>query len=161
MTNQYTKLMLRGFNGECDAAVANVSWNNAERMEERVRKSFDALNQLGSTMQMSLTSEFLQLKFDELRLTHEYQEKRHQEREEQRRVREQIREEEKAEQELEEARQQAEREEADYMARFLLCGCDLGRWSVNGSVRRRVLSSNYLSLATLVERASCALKSLE
>jgi hypothetical protein len=114
MAKQYTKLMLRGFNGECDAAVANVSWNNAERMEERVRKSFDALNQLGSVMQMSLTAEFLRLKLDELRLTHEYEEKRHQEREEQRRIREQIREEEKAQQELEKARQQAEREEADY-----------------------------------------------
>ena len=114
MTKQYTKLMLRGFNGECDAAVANVAWNNAERMEERVHKAFDALNQLGSVMQMSLTPEFLQLKLDELRLTHEYQEKRHQEREEQRRIREQIREEEKAQQELDKVREQAEREEADY-----------------------------------------------
>jgi len=112
MTKQYTKLMLRGFNGECDAAVANVAWNNAERMEERVHKAFDALNQLGSVMQMSLTPEFLQLKLDELRLTHEYQEKRHQEREEQRRIREQIREDEKAQQELDKAREQAEREEA-------------------------------------------------
>jgi DNA repair exonuclease SbcCD ATPase subunit len=114
MTKQYTKLMLRGFNGECDAAVANVSWNNAQRMEERVRKAFDSLNQLGSVMQMSLTQEFLQLKLDELRLTHEYEEKRHHEREEQRRIREQIREEEKAQQELDRAREQAEREEADY-----------------------------------------------
>src|SRR6266536_2924279 len=112
MTKQYTKLMLRGFNGECDAAVANVAWNNAERMEERVHKAFDALNQLGSVMQISLTPEFLQLKLDELRLTHEYQEKRHQEREEQRRIREQIREEEKAQQELDKVREQAEREEA-------------------------------------------------
>jgi hypothetical protein len=83
-------------------------------MEERVQKSFSSLNQLGSTLQLSLTSEYLQLKLDELRLTHEYEEKRHQEREEQRRIREQIREEEKAQQEIEKARQQAEREEADY-----------------------------------------------
>ena len=114
MAKQYTKLMLRGFNGECDAAVANVSWNNVERMEERVRKSFEALNQLGSVMQMSLTPEFLKLKLGELRLTYEYEEKRHQEREEQRRIREQIREEERAQQEIEKARQDAEREEADY-----------------------------------------------
>jgi len=114
MTKQYTKLMLRGFNGECDAAVANVSWNNIDRMEERVRKSFEAVNQLGSVMHMSVTPDFLQLKLDELRLTHEYEEKRHQEREEQRRIREQIREEERAQQEIEKARQQAEREEQDY-----------------------------------------------
>jgi chromosome segregation ATPase len=114
MTKQYTKLMLRGFNWECDAAIANVSWNNVERMEERIRKAFDSLNQLGSVMHMSLTSEFLKLKIDEVRLTYEYEDKRHQEREEQRRIREQIREEERAQQELEKARQQAEREEADY-----------------------------------------------
>jgi len=114
MTKQYTKLLLRGFNGECDAAVANVTWNNAERMQERVRKSFEALNQLGSVMQMTLTREYLKLKLDELRLTHECEEKKHQEREEQRRIREQIRDEEKAQQEIEKARQQAEKEEADY-----------------------------------------------
>jgi hypothetical protein len=114
MTKQYTKLMLRAFNGECDAAVANVSWNNAQRMEERVQKSFAFLNQLGSTLQVSLTSEYLQFKLDELRLTHEYEEMRHHEREEQRRIREQIREEEKAQQELEKAREQAEREEENY-----------------------------------------------
>lgn len=114
MTKQYTKLLLRGFNGECDAAVANLSWNNAERMQERVRKSFEALNQLGSVMQMTLTPEYLKLKLDELRLTYEYEDKKHEEREEQRRIREQIRDEEKAQQEIEKAQQQAEKEEADY-----------------------------------------------
>ncbi len=114
MVKQYMKVMLCAFNSECEAAVANVSWNNITRMEERVRKFFDAVNELGGVMQVSLTPEFLQLKLDELRLTHEYEEKKYQEREEQRKVREQIREEEKAQRELEKAREQAEREEADY-----------------------------------------------
>ncbi|HEY1938915.1 MAG TPA: DUF4041 domain-containing protein [Candidatus Angelobacter sp.] len=114
MIKQYTKLMLRAFNGECDAALANVSWNNIERMLERMRKSFEAVNQLGGVMNMSVTSDFLNLKQDELRLTYEYEEKRHQEKEEQRRISEQIREEEKAQQEIEKARLQAEREEQDY-----------------------------------------------
>ncbi len=114
MSKQYTKVMLRAFNGECDAAVANVSWNNIARMEERVRKSADAINQLGSVMHFSLTPEYLQLKLDELRLTHEYEEKRNQEREEQRRIREQIRDEEKAQREMDKAREDAERDEAEY-----------------------------------------------
>jgi hypothetical protein len=33
MQKQYCKLMLRAFNGECDAAIAKVAWNNASRME--------------------------------------------------------------------------------------------------------------------------------
>jgi Domain of unknown function (DUF4041)/T5orf172 domain len=114
MIKQYTKLMLRAFNGECDAALANVSWNNIDRMLERIRKSFEAVNQLGGVMNMSVTPDFLKLKIDELKLTYEYEEKRHQEKEEQRRISEQIREEEKAQQEIEKARQQAEREEQDY-----------------------------------------------
>lgn len=114
MIKQYTKLMLRAFNGECDAAVANVSWNNVVKMEARVQKAFDTLNALGRTMQMSITPQFLELKLQELQLTHEYEEKRQQEREEQRRIREQIREEEKAQRELDQARQQAEQEEHNY-----------------------------------------------
>jgi hypothetical protein len=114
MTKQYTKLLLRAFNGECEAAVANVSWNNVTKVEERVRKSFEALNQLGSVMQMSVTPEYLDLKLDELRLTYEYEQKKHDEREEQKRIREQIREEEKAQKEMDKAREDAEHEEAQY-----------------------------------------------
>ncbi len=83
-------------------------------MEERLRKSCDAINQLGTGLKVSITSEFLRLKLDELRLTHEYEEKKYQEREEQRRIREQIRDEEKAQREIEKARQETEEEEARY-----------------------------------------------
>ncbi len=108
------KLLLRAFNGECDGAVANVSWNNVTKMEERIRKSFEAINKLGDVLSVSVTQEFLKLKLDEVRLTHEYEDKRHQEREEQRRIREQIREEERAQQEIEKAREEAELEEARF-----------------------------------------------
>ena len=114
MVRQYTKLMLRAFNGESDAAVANVTWNNISKMQERVRKAFESLNDLGGVTQVSITPEYLKLKLDELRLAYECDEKRHQEREEQRRFRDQIREEEKAQKELERAREEAERQEADY-----------------------------------------------
>ena len=108
------KVLLRAFNGECDAAIANVSWNNVTKMEVRIRKSFEAVNKLGDVVQVSITPEYFRLKLDEIRLTHEYETKRHDEREEQRRIREQIREEERAQKEIEEARQTAEAEEAMY-----------------------------------------------
>lgn len=114
MAKQSMKLLLRAFNGESDAAVANVSWNNITKMEARIRKCFAALNDLGTVMKVSITQEYLQLKLDELRLTHEYEEKRYQEREEQRKVREQIREEERAQREIERAQVDAEREEERY-----------------------------------------------
>jgi hypothetical protein len=114
MARQNTKLVLRAFNGECDAAVAKVAWNNIERMEERIQKAHAAINKLGTVLQVSLSDEFLRLKLDELRLTHEYEEKKHAEQEEQRRIREEMREEEKARQEIEQARKEAEREETTF-----------------------------------------------
>jgi hypothetical protein len=112
MVKQTAKLMLRAFNGECDAAVAMVTWNNIRTMEERVQKSYEAVNRLGNVLQISITAGYLRLRLDELRLAHEYEDKRHQEKEEQRRIREELREEEKAQRELERAREEAEREES-------------------------------------------------
>ncbi len=114
MAKQNMKLVLRAFNGECDAALAKVAWNNILKMEERIQKSFDAINKLSTVLQVSITREFLELKLDELRLTHEYEENRYQEQEEQRRIREQMREEEKAQREIERAREEAERDEARF-----------------------------------------------
>src|SRR5207253_7415924 len=39
MQKQYSKLLLRAFNGECEAAVANVAWNNVVRMEEQIGRA--------------------------------------------------------------------------------------------------------------------------
>ena len=102
-TKRYIKLMLRAFNGECEALIADVRWNNIDRMVERLCKSFEAINKMGETHTTSITSQYMKLKLDELRLTHEYQEKLHQEKEEQKRIQEQIREEEKAQKEIEKA----------------------------------------------------------
>ena len=87
-TRHYTKIMLRAFNGECDSALLKVRWNNVQAMEERIRKSFDAINSLGKTHDIELNDEYLELCLKELWLTHEYQEKLYEEKEEQRRIRE-------------------------------------------------------------------------
>lgn len=108
MTKQYVKLLIRAFNAECDACIARVAWNNIRIMEERIRKAFSALNQLGSVMQMALSQDFQELKLAELRLTHEQEEKKQEEKEETRRARERIREEEKVQRELAKAADEAE-----------------------------------------------------
>jgi hypothetical protein len=129
MARQNTKLVLRAFNGECDAAVAKVTWNNITRLEERIRKAFEAINKLGTVLQVSITDAFLRLKLDELRLTHEYEDKRHAELEEQRQIREQMREEEKAQREIEKAREEAEREEARFEKALESARAEVGRAS--------------------------------
>lgn len=114
MQKQLAKLMLRAFNGECDAAVANVNWNNALRMEERIRKAFEAINKLGTIVQVVIVPEYFNIALSELRLQFEYQEKKRAEAEEQRRIKEQMRDEERAQREL----QRAEREAADDETRY-------------------------------------------
>ena len=111
MERQYTKVMLRAFNGECDAAVAKVSWNNASKMEQRVEKAFGDINKLGAVMNMSISPTYLEARLDEIRLTREYQEKKYREREEQRELRQEMREQERVERELEKAKKEAEQEE--------------------------------------------------
>ena len=112
MERQYSKVMLRAFNGECDAAVAKVSWNNVTKIEQRVEKAYADINKLGAVVKMSLTQAYLKEKLNEVRLTHEYEDKKYRDREEQREQRQQMREQEKAERELERAKEEAEREEA-------------------------------------------------
>jgi hypothetical protein len=110
MTNEFIKLVLRAFNGECDAAITKVKYNNAKSLENRIVKAFEQINKLSETNRTEITRNYLNLKLEELYLTHEFQEKKHDELEEQRRIREQMREEEKARREIEKARKEAEQE---------------------------------------------------
>ncbi|WP_338863851.1 DUF4041 domain-containing protein [Myxococcus stipitatus] len=104
------KLMLRAFNGEADACVAKVTYKNIKAMEARILKSAEVISALTEIQQCYIASSYVDLKLEELRLAHEYEEKRHEEKEEQRRIREQMREEEAAQRELERAKLEAERE---------------------------------------------------
>lgn len=112
--NQTLKLMLRAFNGECDAAVAKVRYNNVHVMEARIQKAWETINSLAEVQRCRISRTYLVAKLEELHLAHEYEEKLQAEKEEQRRIREQMREEEIARREIEKAQQEAEREEDRY-----------------------------------------------
>jgi hypothetical protein len=112
--NHTLKLILRAFNGESDAAIAKVRYNNVHVMEARIRKAFEGINGLVGVQQCQIVTQYRDLKLEELFLAHEYQEKLQEEKEEQRRVREQMREEEIAQRELLKAQTDAEREEQRY-----------------------------------------------
>jgi len=112
--NQTLKLMLRAFNGESDAAIAKVRYNNIHVMEARIRKARETINGLVEIQSCRITEDYLTLKLQELFLVHEYEEKLQAEKDEQRRIREQMREEEIALREIEKARLEAEKEESRY-----------------------------------------------
>lgn len=111
LTKQISKLMLRAFNGECEAAVSNVAWNNFETMKKRIERSFETINKLVERWRLALTNEYMELWVRELVLTHEYKERKEKEKEEQRLINARIREEERAQRELEKAEKEAEKEE--------------------------------------------------
>lgn len=82
MLNRQTKLTLRAFNSECEAAIANVRWNNMNAMEKRIRTAADQINSANTSLDLRLSHGYIELKVKELRLTHEYREKQKAEKEE-------------------------------------------------------------------------------
>lgn len=137
MTNDFLKLVLRAFNGECDTAIMKVKYNNIKVMENRIKKVYDDLNKLSETTLCEITPGFLELKLKELWLTHEYQEKKYQEKEEQRLIREKMREEERALRELEKAKQDAEKEERRYQEALEKARKEVG--STTGKAQEKLL----------------------
>jgi hypothetical protein len=67
-TNQTLRLILRAFNGECDAAIAKVKYNNVGVMVTRIRKAYEAINGMVAVQQAAIARDYLQLKLDELYL---------------------------------------------------------------------------------------------
>jgi len=114
MTNDFLRLVLMAFNGECDSVIPSVKYNNVSSIEKKINRAFARLNKLSETTHAEITESFLELKLQELRVFHEYQEKKQEEQEEQRRIRAKMKEEEKARREIERARKEAEREEEQY-----------------------------------------------
>ena len=115
MVNDMKKLLLRSFNNECDYCVDNVKFNNMEVNEKRIEKSFEELNKLGRIMQANISDSYKKLKYEELYIAFEYQQKKQEEKEEQKRAREELREQQKLEQEIRQAREKIAKEKKHYV----------------------------------------------
>lgn len=104
------KLALRSFNSESEYCVDNVKFSNLEKMEERIRRSFETCNKLLKAIDAWWTDIVLERKLQELYLAHEYQTKRQEEKEAARQAREDQRELEKLEKEIRDARAKIDKE---------------------------------------------------
>jgi len=82
MVNRQTRLTLRAFNAECDAAISNARWNNVVAMEKRILTAADQINKENSSMNLRVTDAYINARIEELRLTHEYRELQKTEKEE-------------------------------------------------------------------------------
>lgn len=104
------KLALRSFNSESEYCIDNVKFSNLEKMEERIRRSFETCNKLLNATDVWWKDIVLERKLQELYLAHEYQLKRQEEKEAARQAREDQREQEKLEKEIREARAKIDKE---------------------------------------------------
>ena len=75
------KLALRSFNSESEYCVDNVKFSNLEKMEERIRRSFETCNKLLKAVDAWWRDIVLERKLQELYLAHEYQMKHQEEKE--------------------------------------------------------------------------------
>lgn len=114
MIRDYSKLIVRAFNTECDATVEGVRFFNLEPSRARIRKSFDVLNKLGARMSVGIADAYLGAKLEELDLAFEFQVKKQEEKEEAKKLREQQREEAKLQREIDAAREALAKEERHY-----------------------------------------------
>ena len=127
MIADYTKLIIRAFNNECDVTIEGVKFSNLDACRKRIRKSCVILNKLGSRMSIVVTPSYLDLKLEELELCYEYQVKKQEEKEELRKAREKMREEAKLAKEIEEARQVLVKEEKHFQKAKLMLLTQLER----------------------------------
>ena len=52
MVNRQTRLTMRAFNNECEAAIANTRWNNVVAMEKRILNAAKQINNANASMNL-------------------------------------------------------------------------------------------------------------
>ena len=75
MINRQTRLTMRAFNNECEAAIANTRWNNVNAMEKRILNAAKQIDKTNESMDLRISEDYVSLKLDELHATHEYRER--------------------------------------------------------------------------------------
>ena len=100
MTNANIRQILRNFNLDCEMAISKVKLSNRENSVKRIKKSFETLNKLNERNVIEITSEYLDLKLQELDVAIEYELKKQEEKELLREAREREREEKKIQKQL-------------------------------------------------------------
>lgn len=104
LVNDWMHLMLRAFNGECDVIIDHVSFLNFDSSKEKIKKSAESINSIGSRMNISISDKYIALKLNELTVAYDYQQFKQAEKERIRQIREDEREKAKLERELQERR---------------------------------------------------------
>lgn len=106
MQKQLIKAAIRGFNGEADALLTKVTVSNVENKVKALKKSFEQINKMYARNLVALSTDYLNLKIQELRLAAEYELQKQEEKELLKEQREKEREDKKLQAEIARQRKQ-------------------------------------------------------
>ncbi|GAA6162704.1 DUF4041 domain-containing protein [Pelagimonas sp. KU-00592-HH] len=134
MINRQSRLTMRAFNNECEAAIANTRWNNVVAMEKRILNSAKAISRENTSLQLSINDAYVALKIDELHLTHEYREQLKIEKDE----RAELARVEREEKKLAAEARAAEKEEMKYQALLEKARREAGSDEVSESLKQKI-----------------------
>lgn len=112
--NNNIKQLLRCFNSEVASAISSISIKNIDSVKGKILKTFETLNKIFETDQISLDKQLLEIKLEQADLMFKYEYQKEQERLQQKAIREQMVEEEKVRREIEKEKAKIEKEENQF-----------------------------------------------
>lgn len=115
MMKDTSKMTIRCFNAECNAIIEHMNRTTLEKVNEKIKKSFDQINKLQKTRNMSMDEKYLELKLEQAKLVYEQQLKNKEERELEAQRRAELREQEKLEKEIQKEKDKALKEKQQYL----------------------------------------------
>ena len=107
---EFSKLMLRAYNGEVDDAIRTLKPYKMQAAIDRVDKVEKSIEKLGKTMSITIDDVYHQLRISEIKLTADYLEKKEEEKEKQKEEKLRLKEEEKAQKEFEREKEKLNKE---------------------------------------------------
>lgn len=114
MVGQFTRLLMRAYNSECDELVRRVKFSNIERTIDQIGRLAVTIEKQGTVIGLRIPPEYVSLKQDEARLSYEYACFKEEEKERAREERERRREEMALKREIAEKRKKLKKERELY-----------------------------------------------
>jgi hypothetical protein len=116
MIKEFSKLMLRAYNGEVDDALRTLKPYKLQAAVDRVNKVETSIEKLGKTMSIAIDDNYHNLRISEIKLTADYLAMKEDEKERQKEEKLRLKEEEKAQKEFEKEKEKLNKELSHHQA---------------------------------------------
>lgn len=116
MIKEFSKLMLRAYNGEVDDALRTLKPYKVDAAVDRVNKVEISIEKLGKTMSIAIDDAYHSLRISEIKLTADYLAMKEDEKEKQKEEKLRLKEEEKAQKEFEKEKEKLNKELSHHQA---------------------------------------------